>query len=88
MANPLKKGVAHLKQYMTLTNQKAMGLFMTKQMMMLCEAKMVIENQDASKEPTGKISAKVTTWGAREGADALCNGLKTLQKKVALCQCM
>jgi HK97 family phage prohead protease len=69
MANPLKKGVAHLKQYMTLTNQKAMGLFMTKQLMMLCEAQMAIESQDASKEPTGKISARVTTWGAREGAD-------------------
>lgn len=68
MANPLKKGVALLKQYMTLTNQKAMGLSMTKQLMMLCEAKMALESQGAS-EPTGKIEAKVTTWGAREGAD-------------------
>lgn len=41
---------------------------MTKQVIMLCEAKMAVESQDA-KEPTGKIEARVTTWGAREGAD-------------------
>ncbi len=36
--------------------------------MMVCEAKLVLENQsDAA--PTGKIEAVVTTWGAREGAD-------------------
>jgi len=34
---------------------------------MVCEAKLVLENQ--GNEPTGKIKAVVTTWGAREGAD-------------------
>jgi HK97 family phage prohead protease len=42
---------------------------MTKNLMMVCEAKLVVEAQDASKEPSGKIEARVTTWGAREGAD-------------------
>jgi HK97 family phage prohead protease len=42
---------------------------MTKNLMMVCEAKLVVEAQDVSKEPTGKIEARVTTWGAREGAD-------------------
>ena len=42
---------------------------MTKNLMMVCEAKLVTETQDANKEPTGKIEARVTTWGAREGAD-------------------
>lgn len=41
---------------------------MTKQMMMLCEAKLVVEKQ-GDQEPTGKIEARVTTWGPREGAD-------------------
>lgn len=35
---------------------------------MVCEAKLVLENQ-GNAEPTGKIEAVVTTWGAREGAD-------------------
>ena len=38
----------------------------TKNLMMVCEAKLVLEKQGAS---TGKIEATVTTWGAREGAD-------------------
>ena len=42
---------------------------MTKNLMMVCEAKLVMEAQSADKEPTGKIEACVTTWGAREGAD-------------------
>jgi HK97 family phage prohead protease len=41
---------------------------MTQNLMMVCEAKLVIENQ-GNAEPTGKIEAVVTTWGAREGAD-------------------
>lgn len=41
---------------------------MTQNLMMVCEAKLVLENQ-GSAEPTGKIEAVVTTWGAREGAD-------------------
>jgi HK97 family phage prohead protease len=42
---------------------------MTKNLMMVCEAKLMVENQSGAAEPTGKIEAKVTTWGAREGAD-------------------
>jgi len=38
----------------------------TKNLMMVCEAKLVLEKQGAN---TGKIEATVTTWGAREGAD-------------------
>jgi HK97 family phage prohead protease len=41
---------------------------MTQNLMMVCEAKLVLENQ-SNAEPTGKIEAIVTTWGAREGAD-------------------
>ncbi len=41
---------------------------MTKQIKMLCEAKLAIEKQDDQK-PSGKIEARVTTWGPREGAD-------------------
>lgn len=41
---------------------------MTKQMHMVCEAKLLLEKQ-AGAEPTGKIEARVTTWGPREGAD-------------------
>ena len=39
---------------------------MTKNLLMVCEAKLVLEKQG---EITGKIEATVTTWGAREGAD-------------------
>ena len=42
---------------------------MTKNLMMVCEAKLMVENQSGAAEPTGKIEARVTTWGAREGAD-------------------
>jgi HK97 family phage prohead protease len=38
----------------------------TKNLMMVCEAKLVLEKQGAS---TGKIEATVTTWGARTGED-------------------
>jgi HK97 family phage prohead protease len=41
---------------------------MTQNLMMVCEAKLVLESQGDA-EPTGKIEAVVTTWGAREGAD-------------------
>ena len=40
---------------------------MTKNLMMVCEAQLVTESGNA--EPTGKIEARVTTWGAREGSD-------------------
>ena len=42
---------------------------MTKQMLILCEAKLATEAQQSGKAPTGKIEARVTTWGPREGAD-------------------
>jgi len=41
---------------------------MTKNLMMVCEAKLVLEKAN-DKEPTGNIEAVVTTWGPREGAD-------------------
>lgn len=41
---------------------------MTKQMMMLCEARLMLEKH-GNAEPSGKIEARVTTWGPREGAD-------------------
>lgn len=39
---------------------------MSKNLMMVCEAKLVLEKQG---ESTGKIEATVTTWGARIGED-------------------
>jgi HK97 family phage prohead protease len=41
---------------------------MTQNLMMVCEAKLVLEKVDNA-EPTGNIEAVVTTWGPREGAD-------------------
>ena len=38
-----------------------------KTLMMVCEAKLVLENECSN--PKGLIEARVTTWGAREGAD-------------------
>jgi phage head maturation protease len=40
---------------------------MTKQVTVVCEAKLSVEAKGDS--ATGKIEAKVTTWGPREGAD-------------------
>ena len=39
---------------------------MTKNLTMICEARLVVEKQG---QQTGAIEATVTTWGAREGAD-------------------
>lgn len=39
-----------------------------KQVLMLCEARLALEKR-AGQEPSGKIEARVTTWGPREGAD-------------------
>jgi len=39
-----------------------------KQVQVICEAKLSL-NEKVGKNPSGKISARVTTWGAREGAD-------------------
>lgn len=41
---------------------------MTKNLMMVCEASIVLEKQNGS-VATGNITARATTWGAREGAD-------------------
>lgn len=41
-----------------------------KNLTLVCEAKLHIqENANESQNPSGKIEARVTTWGAREGAD-------------------
>lgn len=40
-----------------------------KQIHLVCEAKLNLTEKTASGEPTGKIEARFTTWGAREGAD-------------------
>ena len=40
-----------------------------KQMNIICEAKLNLLEKSSSGEPTGKIEARITTWGAREGAD-------------------
>lgn len=39
-----------------------------KNLQLVCEARLVLPEK-ANAEPTGKIEATVTTWGAREGAD-------------------
>lgn len=41
-----------------------------KNLTLLCEAQLLVqENANEAAEPSGKIEARVTTWGAREGAD-------------------
>lgn len=40
-----------------------------KQLNLICEAKLNLSEKAESGEPTGKIEARITTWGAREGAD-------------------
>lgn len=40
-----------------------------KQLNLICEAKLNLLEKAANGEPTGKIEARITTWGAREGAD-------------------
>jgi len=40
-----------------------------KKVQMICEARLILPEAAGSQEPTGKIEATVTTWGAREGAD-------------------
>ena len=40
-----------------------------KQLHLICEAKLNLSEKAESGEPTGKIEARITTWGAREGAD-------------------
>lgn len=46
-----------------------MGLSM-KNLLLVCEAKVQLgQSADEAQNPTGKIEARATTWGAREGAD-------------------
>jgi len=40
-----------------------------KNLTLICEAKLSPQNADEGTSPSGKIEARVTTWGAREGAD-------------------
>ena len=41
-----------------------------KNLQFLCEAKVKLgQSADEAQNPTGKLEARVTTWGAREGAD-------------------
>ena len=40
-----------------------------KQMNLICEAKLNLSEKAASGEPTGKIEARITSWGPREGMD-------------------
>ena len=40
-----------------------------KQITLVCEAKLNLSEKAANGEPTGKVEARITTWGAREGAD-------------------
>ena len=41
-----------------------------KNLTLVCEAKLSLEKQSKDQQsPSGKISARATTWGAREGAD-------------------
>ena len=42
---------------------------MIKNLNLVCEAKLSLEKQESATTPSGKIEARVTTWGAREGAD-------------------
>ena len=41
-----------------------------KNLTLICEARLQVqESANEAAEPSGKIEARVTTWGAREGAD-------------------
>ena len=40
-----------------------------KQLQLICEAKLSLSEKAGNAEPTGKIQARITTWGPREGAD-------------------
>ena len=40
-----------------------------KQMNLICEARLNLTEKTASGEPTGKIEARITSWGPREGMD-------------------
>lgn len=46
-----------------------MGLSMNQNLNFLCEAKLSLNQSSKNGAPSGKIEARVTSWGAREGAD-------------------
>lgn len=46
-----------------------MGLSMKKNLSVICEAKLSLNEKAGQANPTGKISARVTTWGPRDGED-------------------
>ena len=46
-----------------------MGLSMKQNLNLICEAKVSLKKEADQANPSGKIKAVVTTWGAREGAD-------------------
>lgn len=46
-----------------------MGLSMKQNLNLICEAKVSLKKEADQANPSGKIKARVTTWGAREGED-------------------
>jgi len=46
-----------------------MGSSMKNRLQMICEAKVNLKKEADQGSPSGKIKARVTTWGKREGAD-------------------
>ena len=46
-----------------------MGLSMNQNLNLVCEAKLSLNPSSKDKSQSGKIEARVTSWGAREGAD-------------------
>jgi len=42
---------------------------MNQNLNLICEAKLSLNQSSKDKSPSGKIEARVTSWGAREGAD-------------------
>jgi uncharacterized protein len=46
-----------------------MGSLMKQNLNLICEAKVSLKKEADQANPSGKIKARVTTWGAREGED-------------------
>ena len=46
-----------------------MGLSMNQNLNLICEAKLSLNQSSKESQASGKIEARVTSWGAREGAD-------------------
>jgi len=56
-------------QYKITINLLLMGLSMKKNLSVICEAKLSLNEKADKANPSGKISARVTTWGPRDGED-------------------